>query len=75
MDQQHPRINVDPTVMFGKPVIAGTRIPVQHLLRMLAAGDSHAEILGGYDRLTEEDIAAALRFAADRLGPMREAAE
>ena len=39
-----PRIVSDPKVMFGKPVIAGTRITVEHILRCLAAGDTPDEI-------------------------------
>jgi len=46
--------------MLGKPVIAGTRIPVELILRKLAEGATEAELLDGYPRLTPEDIAAAL---------------
>ena len=45
---QHPRIKRDPNVMFGKPVIAGTRITVEHILRLLGAGDSVEEIVEGH---------------------------
>jgi uncharacterized protein (DUF433 family) len=63
----HPRIKSDPKVMMGKPVIRGTRITVEHILRCLAAGDSEEQILSDYPRLTIEDIRAAQAFAADHL--------
>jgi uncharacterized protein (DUF433 family) len=64
---QPPRIKRDPNVMFGKPVIAGTRITVEHILRLLGAGDSVEEIIEGYTPLTVEDIRAAQNYAADYL--------
>ena len=63
----HPRIKRDPKVMMGKPVIAGTRITVEHILRCLAAGDSIGHILRNYPHLAEEDIRAAQAYAADYL--------
>lgn len=63
----HPRIKSDPKVMMGKPVIRGTRITVEHILRCLAAGDSIEQLLSDYPRLTQEDIRAAQAFAADHL--------
>jgi uncharacterized protein (DUF433 family) len=54
------RIEVDPKVMMGKPVIRGTRIPVELLLRKLEAGTSEADLLDAYPRLTRDDIHAAL---------------
>jgi len=63
----HPRIKRDPQVMMGKPVIVGTRITVEHILRCLAAGDSIEHILANYSHLTAEDIRAAQAFAADYL--------
>ena len=63
----HPRIKRDPKIMEGKPVIVGTRIPVEHILRCLAAGESEAEIAGDYPPLTLEDIRAAQGYAADFL--------
>jgi uncharacterized protein (DUF433 family) len=59
------RIVVDPKIMVGKPVIRGTRIPVEMLLRMVAQGIPEAEILGEYPRLQPEDIRAALTYAAE----------
>jgi uncharacterized protein (DUF433 family) len=61
------RIEIDPHVMLGKPVIRGTRIPVELVLRKLSEGMSEAEILQGYPRLMAEDIKAALAYAADSL--------
>ena len=61
------RITSDPKVMFGKPVIAGTRITVEHILRCLAAGETPDDIVSDYPPLTREDISAAQVFAADHL--------
>ena len=65
MRHHHDRITVDRGFMLGKPVIAGTRIPVELILRKLAEGATETELLDGYPRLTREDIAAALSYAAD----------
>lgn len=59
------RITRDPNVMFGKPVVAGTRITVEQILRALAAGDAVEDIVADYPPLTIEDIRAAQAFAAD----------
>lgn len=59
------RIEINPRVMLGKPVIRGTRIPVELILRKLSEGASEAELLDAYPRLTREDIHAAMRYAAD----------
>ena len=59
------RISINPDVMVGKPVIQGTRIPVDLIVRMLAQGLSEEAILGEYPNLTTEDIHAALAYAAD----------
>ena len=61
------RVDMNPRVLGGKPVIRGTRVPVEIIVRKLAEGASVAEILGDFPRLTEEDVRAALRFAADTL--------
>jgi uncharacterized protein (DUF433 family) len=61
------RIEVNPRVMLGKPVIRGTRIPVELLLRKLSEGSSEADLLEAYPGLTREDIHAAMRYAADTL--------
>ena len=59
------RIHVDPAVMVGKPVILGTRIPVDLILRMLSQGVTPPEILEEYPNLVLADIHAALAYAAD----------
>jgi uncharacterized protein (DUF433 family) len=61
------RIEIDPDVMLGKPVIRGTRIPVELILRKLSDGASDADLLDAYPRLTREGIQAAIRYAADAL--------
>jgi uncharacterized protein (DUF433 family) len=61
------RIEIDPKVMMGKPVIRGTRIPVELLLRKLAEGATEADLVDAYPRLTREDIQAAIGYAADIL--------
>ena len=61
------RISVDPKVMLGKPVIRGTRIPVELILRMLAQGTPECDILREHPRLQAEDIRAALAYAAEVL--------
>ena len=57
-------IQSDPSIMMGKPVIAGTRISVELILEKLAAGESVEQILDAHPRLTKEAILAALDFAA-----------
>ena len=59
------RIVSDPAVMRGKPVIAGTRITVEHVLRMLGAGMTVEELLAEYPQLSREDVQAAQAFAAE----------
>ncbi len=61
------RIEVNPSVLLGKPVIRGTRIPVELLIRKLSEGAAEAELLDAYPRLHREDIQAALAYAADAL--------
>lgn len=58
------RIKIDHRIMGGLPCLAGTRIPVAMLVRMIAAGTSVDTILEEYPQLTEDDIREALRFAA-----------
>ena len=58
------RIVLDPKIMVGKPVIRGTRIPVELLVRMVAQRIPEADILREYPRLEAEDIQAALIYAA-----------
>ena len=59
------RIEVNPRVCNGNPVIRGTRIPVAVILDHLAAGETWEAILKGFPELTREDISAALVFARD----------
>jgi uncharacterized protein (DUF433 family) len=54
----------DPSVMMGKPCVKGTRITVELILRRLCDGRSFADILEAYSQLTEDDLRAALAFAA-----------
>ena len=61
------RIEINPNVMIGKPVIRGTRIPVELLIRKLSEGATEDELLDAYPRLTIDDIKAALAYAADTL--------
>lgn len=58
------RIAVDPQILGGKPVIRGTRIAVEFVLELLAAGQSEREILSNYPGLTREDILACLSYAS-----------
>lgn len=53
--------------MLGKPVIRGTRIPLELLLRKLGEGATEAQLLDAYPRLTREDIRAAMTYAAHAL--------
>ena len=61
------RITLNPKVMVGKPVIKGTRLTVEYILRLLAHGASFTEILDEYEGLTQEDIQACLLFATKSL--------
>jgi uncharacterized protein (DUF433 family) len=58
------RITIDPEVLAGKPVIRGTRVAVEFILDLLAAGQSESEILSNYPGLTREDILACLSYAS-----------
>lgn len=61
------RIEVNPEILLGKPVIAGTRIPVYLILNLLASGYDYDRIIEAYPCLTKEDIAAALSYAEQRM--------
>jgi uncharacterized protein (DUF433 family) len=61
------RIEVNPDILLGKPVIAGTRIPVYLILNLIASGYDRERILQAYPGLTLEDIQAALWYAEDRM--------
>ena len=56
------RIQIDPSVMMGKPVIRGTRITVEMILRKLAEGAAENELLEDYPHLTVDDIRAAVAY-------------
>ena len=60
-------IQSDPAIVMGKPVVAGTRIPVELILEKLAAGETIDQLLEAHPRLSKEGILAALSFAAEVL--------
>jgi uncharacterized protein (DUF433 family) len=60
-------ITSDPKILFGKPVIAGTRISVELIIEKLAAGESIEQIVASHPRLSREAVLAALDFAARNL--------
>jgi uncharacterized protein (DUF433 family) len=61
------RIEVNPKIMMGKPVIRGTRVTVELILRKFGEGATEAELLDAYPQLKKEDIKAAMAYAADTL--------
>jgi uncharacterized protein (DUF433 family) len=61
------RIVVDPKIMLGKPVIKGTRLPVEIIVEKVAYGAALADLRKDYPFLKEEDIRAALLYAAKRI--------
>ena len=61
----HERIEINPNIMMGKPVIRGTRITVEHVLRKLSAGLSAEKIVEHHPHLALDDIYATVAFAAD----------
>jgi uncharacterized protein (DUF433 family) len=65
------RITVDPKIFGGKPIIRGRRLAIEHVLGMLAAGDTPETILGGYPWLEPEDIQACLVYARQSIGNER----
>lgn len=71
MEELLKRIAIDPKVMMGKPVIVGTRITVEHIMRQLAAGRTAAEILDAHPHITQDDIRAAYAYAATRVAEDR----
>jgi uncharacterized protein (DUF433 family) len=64
----NPLIQSDPDVMLGKPVVRGTRITVETILRKLSCGESIEQILESHPRLTREAVLAALDYAAEAMG-------
>ena len=67
MDNWHDRIEVNPEVVIGKPVIRGTRIKVELILRKLSEDATETDLLDAYPRLTRQDIQAARAYAANSL--------
>ena len=63
----HNLIQSDPEVMIGKPVVRGTRITVETILRKLSCGESIEQILESHPRLTRESVLAALEYAAEAM--------
>ena len=61
------RIEINPRIMLGKPVIRGTRITVELILRKLGEGASEGDLLKAYPQLSREDIHAAMTYAAEAL--------
>jgi uncharacterized protein (DUF433 family) len=70
-DELLERITVNPKIFGGKPIIRGRRLAVEHVLAMLAAGDSSETILAGYPWLEPEDIQACLVYARRVVGHER----
>lgn len=68
---QKPRVVSDPEIMMGKPTIQGTRITVEHILRMFAAGHTEETILIAHPHLSVEAIRVAQTYAADSLAHWR----
>jgi uncharacterized protein (DUF433 family) len=60
-------IEIHPDVMLGKPVVWGSRVPVELVLRKLAEGASLEDLLDAYPRLTVDDVRACLAYAADTI--------
>jgi uncharacterized protein (DUF433 family) len=65
------RITINPSIFGGKPIIRGRRLAVEHVLGMLAAGDTPETILEGYPWLEREDIQACLLYARRLVGRER----
>ena len=64
------RISVNPQIHFGKPCVAGTRVPVQNVLELVREGLSFSQIIADYyPDLTGEDIQACLQYAIDTVAP------
>jgi uncharacterized protein (DUF433 family) len=61
------KIEINSAIMQGKPVIRGTRIPVELILRKLGEGAKESDLLDAYPHLTRDDIRAAIIYAADTL--------
>ena len=64
---EHPRISLAPDVLAGKPVVHGTRLSVEFVIGLMAAGWTEADILANYPNLTHDDVIACLAYARDSL--------
>jgi uncharacterized protein (DUF433 family) len=62
------RIEINPQICNGRPVIRGTRITAQTILESLGAGDSIEDILAAYPTLTREDVLATIQYSSRLLG-------
>lgn len=58
-------IHSNPTILSGKPVVKGTRLPVEFLLRLFAAGWTEEQVLGNYPNLRRDDLLAVFAYAAE----------
>ena len=67
MKEIFTRITADPAIQFGKPLIAGTRVPVDVVVGHIAAGDTVEEVMKEY-QLEREDVQAALKYASKIVG-------
>jgi len=65
--QLSERIEINQAVLYGKPVIKGTRLSVQFIIGLMASGADFEEILGEYKGLEKEDILACLKFASESM--------
>ncbi len=64
-EKMKSRIIIDPDIMVGKPIIKGTRIPVDAIVKRLAEGMTIKEILEDYPSITKDDVKAALQYTVD----------
>ena len=67
MNINNDLVQSDPSILMGKPVVAGTRITVELILEKLSEGETIEQILEAHPRLTREGVLAALKFAAQAL--------
>ncbi len=65
------RIEINPEVCSGRPIVKGTRVTAQTVLEFLGAGDSIEDILEEYPRLTREDVLACIQYSARLMGQFR----
>ncbi len=73
MKLEHPSITLDPNVLAGKPIIRGTRLSVEFVIGLLAAGWSEADILANYPGITHEDVLACLSYARPSVAAIHKA--